>query len=399
MTKGFWLLFPGRSKRMEIQLPLPFITSKFNHTLFMLKSIAAILLTLAGSSCFAQRPGSFSEKPAIKNLLPNMSYIPSKSFTSLSYQGRDSVSDYSSRISSVHGFHISQTEVTNKEFRQFVHYVRDSMAHVLLLHFRKGTHSVDWSQKIDWKNDRLDALMFPADERLFGKKEIDPQKLLFTIDFFGQEQTIAVYPDTLVWIRDFAYSYNEPLVKNYFSNAAYDNYPVVGICLKQAMAFCQWKTARLKEKNPGLIIRLPTSAEWEAAALGDNDSAGQFSLGNPYNSNFGTITDSHGFTAKGYKDDGYFYTGPVKSYPAGAYGLYDMKGNVAEWTSTSREEIMNMEIRTGRLGASFIVKGGGWDSSPFYLQPGACQFLPADAAHSYTGFRYVVSMQNSNMKK
>jgi formylglycine-generating enzyme required for sulfatase activity len=93
---------------------------------------------------------------------------------------------------------------------------------------------------------------------------------------------------------------------------------------------------------------------------------------------------------KGFKDDGYFYTGPVKSFPPGPYGLYDMKGNVAEWTSTARDEILNVEVKPDKLKASFIVKGGGWNSTPFYLQAGVCQFFPVDDAHSFVGFRYVV---------
>ena len=49
-----------------------------------------------------------------------------------------------------------------------------------------------------------------------------------------------------------------------------------------------------------------------------------------------------------------------------------------------------MEDRYTEIKQSYIVKGGGWDSNPFYLQTGVCQFFPADAAHSFVGFRYVV---------
>ena len=45
---------------------------------------------------------------------------------------------------------------------------------------------------------------------------------------------IRAYPDTLVWIRDFSYSYNEPMTKRYFSHPAFGNYPVVGVNWKQA---------------------------------------------------------------------------------------------------------------------------------------------------------------------
>jgi formylglycine-generating enzyme required for sulfatase activity len=87
-------------------------------------------------------------------------------------------------------------------------------------------------------------------------------------------QNQAVYPDTLVWMRDFSYSYNEPQTRLYFSHPAYNDYPVVGVTWKQAVAFCNWRTnnsdyylgrkGRPEYKIDG-IYRLPTEAEWEYA--------------------------------------------------------------------------------------------------------------------------------------
>jgi formylglycine-generating enzyme len=364
----------------------------------MPKSTTTIFLAFISLSSFAQK--TKLEKLGLKNLLPHVSYIPAKSFNSLVYAGKDSVSSYSPRTSSVQGFYISQTEVTNKEYREFVFYVRDSLAHSLLQHFSNGTNAIDWNGKIDWKDDRLDALMIPPEDRIFGRKEIDPLKFLYTIDFFEKKECIGIYPDTLVWLRDFSYSYNEPLAKNYFSQSSYDNYPVLGINPKQAMAFCQWKTAQINKMLNGkgasaieVIVKLPSNAEWESAAFELKDSVSIFDGNKGYSCNFGTITTGLGFTKKGFKDDGYFYTAPVKSFPPGPYGLYDMKGNVAEWTSTARDEIMNVEVKPDKLKSSFIVKGGGWNSTPFYLQAGVCQFFPVDAAHSFIGFRYVVHIE------
>jgi len=361
----------------------------------MPKSTTIIFLAFISLGSFAQK--SKLEKLGLKNLLPHISYIPAKSFNSLVYTGKDSVSSYSSRTSSVQGFYINQTEVTNKEYREFVFYVRDSIAYSLLQHFSNGTTVIDWNEKIDWKDDRLDALMLSPDERVFGRKEIDPLKVLYTINFFGKNECISIYPDTLVWLRDFAYSYNEPLAKNYFSHSSYDNYPVLGISQKQAMAFCQWKTAQmnkmLKGKEASVIVKLPSNAEWESAAFELKDSVSIFDGNKGYSCNFGIITTGLGLTKKGFKDDGYFYTAPVKSFPPGTYGLYDMKGNVAEWTSTARDEIMNVEVRPDKLKTVFIVKGGGWNSTPFYLQAGVCQFFPVDDAHSFIGFRYVIYIE------
>ena len=49
-------------------------------------------------------------------------------------------------------------------------------------------------------------------------------------------ETVNIYPDTLVWIRDFTYAFNEPMAKMYFSHPSFDDYPVVGVTWKQAKA-------------------------------------------------------------------------------------------------------------------------------------------------------------------
>jgi sulfatase modifying factor 1 len=366
----------------------------------MPKFASAILLVFITPGSFAQKSMVSMEKSVLKNLQPQLSYIPAKSFNSLVFSGKDSASLYNQRIASVHGFYISKTEVTNKEYREFVNYVRDSIAHSLLQHFSNGANAIDWNKPIDWNDNRLDELMLSPNERIFGKKEIDPDKILFTIDFFGKKECISIYPDTLVWIRDFSYSSNEPLAKKYFSFSEYDKYPVVGISQKQALAFCRWKSQQINNSIKGkeaakveVIVKLPSNTEWESAAFDAKDSVNIFDGNKGYSCNFGIITSMSGFTKKGFKDDGYFYTAPVMSYPSGAFGLYDMKGNVAEWTSTSREEIMNGEVKPEKQKTFFVVKGGGWNSTPFYLQAGVCQFFPAADAHSFVGFRYVVHIE------
>ena len=365
----------------------------------MPKFTTTIFLAFISILSVAQKLGL--EKLGLKDLQQQVSYIPAKSFNSLVHTGSDSVSTYTPRISSVPGFYFSKTEVTNKEYREFAHYVRDSIAHRLLQHFTGGNGidpiAIGWSQKIDWKDNRLEPMMVSPDERLYGRPEIDAEKIKYEIDFFGTKETISIYPDTSVWIWDFSYSYNEPLAKRYFAHPAYNNYPVVGVSLKQAMAFCQWKTGQinqsLKNKNAEVQVRLPSNAEWESAAFEEKDTINLLTGGKAYRYNFGEITDRNGITVKSYKDDGHFYTGPVKNFPAGPYGLYDMKGNIAEWTSTAHEEIINAETRMEKLRSSFVVKGGGWNSTPFYLQAGVCQFFPVDAAHSFIGFRYVVHIE------
>ena len=63
----------------------------------------------------------------------------------------------------------------------------------------------------------------------------EPQDLL-------TRKIICIYPDTLVWRRDFQFSFNDPMLHMYFSHPGYAEYPVVGVTWEQAHAFCNWRT-------------------------------------------------------------------------------------------------------------------------------------------------------------
>ncbi|HPJ11159.1 MAG TPA: gliding motility lipoprotein GldK, partial [Flavobacterium sp.] len=149
----------------------------------------------------------------------------------------------------------------------------------------------------------MDTMYLPAAEAYNGLRTIDVNKLKFRYswmdiqaaakaktgkrkDFIKTEQ-IKVYPDTTVWIKDFAYSYNEPMHNDYLWHQAYSQYPVVGVNWKQAKAFCAWRTLKKntyikKKKGRDLInsFRLPTEAEWEYSARGGLQS-GAYPWGGP----------------------------------------------------------------------------------------------------------------------
>ena len=149
---------------------------------------------------------------------------------------------------------------------------------------------------------------------------------------------VNVYPDTTCWVNDFRNSENETYLRNYFSNAAYNDYPVVGVTWEQANAFCAWRTDYLlkglgAEARYVQRYRLPTEAEWEYAARGKQQNEFPWENKDVKNGD-GCFYANFKPDRGNYTEDGNLITSKVGIYAANTNGLYDMAGNVAEWTST-----------------------------------------------------------------
>lgn len=227
---------------------------------------------------------------------------------------------------------------------------------------------------------------------------------------FVIREVINVYPDTLCWVHDFTYSFNEPMTNMYFWHPAYDDYPVVGVTWVQARAFSVWRTQLMNSwlrANGETIVqdfRLPTEAEWEYAARGDLDLS-PYPWGGPY------IRNAHGCFLGNFKpmrgrymEDGGFHTVKVNSYHPNDYGLYCMAGNVAEWTRTAYDESvyefshdLNPEYTYDAMDwdppsmKRKVIRGGSWKDIGYYLQTGSRTYEYQDSAKSYIGYRCVMS--------
>ncbi len=156
--------------------------------------------------------------------------------------------------------------------------------------------------------------------------------------------------------------------------------PVVGVSWHDAVAFCRWLT-----KVTGVEHRLPTEAEWEAAARGG--LTGQpFPWGSelPEAGGLYRANSRYDRTAK----DGYLFTAPVGSFPANGFGLFDMAGNVSEWC---RDQYAPGAAGPFKPGVLRLLKGGSWFSQARDLRCSARQSAPPDYADGFIGFRVVRS--------
>lgn len=387
---------------------------------------------------------------------------------------------------SVQSFYIDQTEISNNEYRQFVHWVRDSIARRLLIEggfeedfsiseddyyagdpMRLGEEYPDppplnWEEEPNYSSDEedyqiaLQPLYLPVQERFYGRKEVDTRKLnyeYFWIDYktaaskanrfipektadpktgreymngqgsytvngktgldrsvFIIKEVVNVYPDTLAWIHDFTYSFNEPMTNMYFWHPAYDDYPVVGVTWKQAKAFCVWRTNLLNNflKSSGSSyvqdFRLPTESEWEYAARGGL-ALSPYPWGGPYIRNArGCFLGNFKPMRGSYIDDGGFHTVKIFSYNPNDYGLYCMAGNAAEWTNNAYDEsaydfshdlnpdyVYDAKDDEPTVMKRKVIRGGSWKDIGYYMQNGTRTYEYQDTAKCYIGFRCVMS--------
>lgn len=223
---------------------------------------------------------------------------------------------------------------------------------------------------------------------------------------------VNVYPDTTCWVNDFPNANNETYMKLYFSSANYNDYPVVGVTWEQAEAFCQWRTDYLlRGLGPAARqvqrYRLPTEIEWEYAARGKegNPFPWQPAEGDQKKNEKGCFYANFKPDKGNYTDDGNLITSRVGMYGANSNGLYDMAGNVAEWTSTVYTEAgvsmmndLNPELTYNAAKEDPYmlkrksVRGGSWKDPISFIRSAWRTYEFQNQPRSYIGFRCVRSL-------
>lgn len=268
-------------------------------------------------------------------------------------------------------------------------------------------------------------------------------------EFVNASKNTTMLPDTNSWNTDFVEAYNDPMRLYYFWHPTYDDYPVVGVSQKQALAYCNWLQNKLNEQllqakniDYTCVVTLPTEMQWESVyyySYLKDEKYTHFAwllenklikTKDKYNLNYGIDITKEGVGIFDYMKDGGMYPVLGNKYKPTKHGVYNLLGNVSEWTlspaynftdsfkvffnkdtkkiiSYSRcngkelyDTVKSYEFYNNPYNLKPVyekdgyvaVKGGSWCHSTFYLQPEVSLFCKPDEKHSYIGFRPVMTL-------
>ena len=363
---------------------------------------------------------------------------------------------------SVGAFYMDETEITNNEYRQFERWVVDSMIRTEMNLFKNHRGDtllsnnivngdtlrvIDWSVRLN-ENDEHYKFLYDS---LFIKTYVDGKSVKEEDNFvyryeilnvralsksnqldeeaidamdastyrdnFVIEKEVKMYPSTLDYQSDYAYANNETDATFNYEHEAHDDYPLVGITWEQANAFCHWRThimnSFLRTQHEPILpnFRLPTETEWEYAARGGLGMS-PYPWGGPYTRNMkGCFLANFKPLRGNYVADGGLKAIKVRQYNPNNYGLYDMAGNVSEWTSTVYDETSTSYSHDMNSDNSYmssesdqdvlkrkVVRGGSWKDISYFIQNSTRTYEYDEVSTSYIGFRCVMDFLGRDKK-
>jgi len=350
-------------------------------TIMSLKKIFLFGCTLLVIGC-QKNDALLVEQPKDINTPVGMVWIPGNSFT----QGaRDNDSfalphEKPSHPVEVDGFFMDITEVTNAQFKKFV----DATGYITT-----AERPIDWEEM---KKTLPEGTPKPCDSILAPGSLTFNKNVKQINDFNNYGQW---------WNWNSGANWKHPQGKN-STIVGKDNYPVVHISYQDALAYCKWANRRL-----------PTEAEWELAAQGNlknaiytwgNDNAKLDSKANTWQGKFPTENNPL---------DGFAFIAPVKSFSSNSVGLYDMAGNVWEYTQDwynveYYQELLNQKkVARNPMGAikaynpnnplqkERVIKGGSFLCNASYcasFRISARMGMTEDSSSDHVGFRTVATV-------
>lgn len=179
----------------------------------------------------------------------------------------------------VDSFYISPREVTNKQYREFLEYIQDSILRKLMGYVKQGhdgNEYLDYSKKISVKEikwiEKSDGLPQKVFMNTNGVMHFYPKYFVYSYRVQKKWIQISVMPDTSFWNYANSSSTQKPPIANYLWLSGYDNYAIKGVNFYKAQAYCHWKTQQLKATldnsyDLDISILLPTTFQWKAALI------------------------------------------------------------------------------------------------------------------------------------
>ena len=310
-----------------------------------------------------------------------MNWIPGGEFRMGTDDPNSMPNERPAHLVKLDGFWMDQHPVTNAEFRKFVEATG---------YLTTAERPVEWEEL---------KKQLPPDTAKPPDDKLKPGSLVFTP------------PDHPVDLRDMSQWWTWTTGANWkhpdgpaSTIEKKDDYPVVQMSWDDAAAYAKWAGKRL-----------PTEAEWEYAARGGAKTNTRYAWGDKFrpDGKFMANTFTGDFPYKNTAEDGYAGISPVRAFPPNGYGLYDMGGNVWNWTADiyradthATEKAAGVccnptgpkaaldPVREMPMCMERVIKGGSFLCHPSYCEsyrPTARRGTPPDTGSSHVGFRCVKS--------